>query len=76
QGHGMIRRRYHKALYPLAAVQKAARDFSSVARVTILSCGTHYEVRFVPHSKKQPPGLVTGNFSNYMLMLLKTGQAA
>jgi hypothetical protein len=67
---GKIKIRFHKDLYPAAAIEKAARDFGKITNFNIRK-EKDYHLVTIDNSEPDKELLLKGNFLNYVLMLLK-----
>lgn len=64
--------RFHKRLYPRAAINKTAADFVSAAKITLEDTpGYHVAVITAPDDPVEARRL-EGEFLNYVLMLAKS----
>ncbi len=68
---GKIRIKFHKELYPVAAIKKAIKDFEEVARMLFEKQKEYYLVS-IDNPKIGNELLVRNNFINYVLILSRT----
>jgi len=65
---GKIKIKFHKDLYPAAAIEKAAEDFAKIADFAIQK-QKDYCLVTIDNPKAEKELLLKGHFLNYCLML-------